>query len=200
MEPEYEAKFYPIDKKEFREKLISVGADLVVKERKMRRSIVDSRNNPQFDCHYIRVRDEGDRVTMSAKVHARVDGDIRDQKETVVTVSDYDDTVKLLQLMGFEIDTYQETLRETWEMNGAEVVIDTWPGLDTYVEIEAESIQKVKNVANKLELDWNSKIVTSVVEVYGKIYGLTNEEVHKKISNLTFEKNPFDDMKKKSKI
>src|SRR5690348_15613870 len=122
---EFECKFYPIDKEAFRGKLTDIGAKLVIPERKMRRSIVEQSDYPQIQCDYIRVRDEGDSVRLSAKTHALEGGDISDQKEVDVQISDYDKTVKLIELMGFKFNTYQETLRETWKYNDAEIVIDT---------------------------------------------------------------------------
>lgn len=196
METEFEAKFLDIDKQQYRDKLKSIGAVLVSPERKMRRVIVDRRVNKQFLCDYIRVRDEGDCVRLSAKTHARENGNIEDQKEVDVVVSDYDKTIEIIKLMGFNLDKYQETLRETWEYGGAEITIDTWPGLDTYSEIEASSEAKVKEIAEKLELDWNKKRITSITEIFMQTYNLGIDETLEKLSNITFENNPFTQSQK----
>ena len=166
METEFEAKFYPVDKKKTRNKLRDIGAKLLTPERKMRRAIVDRRVNKQLRCDYIRVRDEGDRIRISAKIHADVGGKVSDQKEVDLLVNDYDKAIQVIKAMGFEFDKYQETLRETWELDGAEVEIDTWPGLESYVEIEANSEKKVKDIALKLGFDWRKKRITSVVVIY----------------------------------
>lgn len=193
---EFEAKFYPVFKDEYREKLKLIGAKLITPERKMRRAIVDGTAYPQFSCHYIRIRDEGDTITLSVKTHAREGGKLSDQKEIDVKVSDYEKTIKLIESMGFKFTIYQENLRETWSYKGAEITIDTWPGLDTYSEIEASSEENVKIIAEELCFDWNKKIITSVKEIYMKIYDLTRGEVTKNLNYLTFEKNPFDGMHK----
>ncbi len=194
---EFEAKFYPVDKDEYREKLNKIGAQLVTSERKMRRAIVDSSVYPQLTCHYIRVRDEGDYITLSAKTHANEGGQIADQKEIVVTVSDYDKTIKLIESMGFKFTIYQETLRETWSYKGAEITIDTWPGLESYTEVEAQSEEVVREIAEELGFMWENRIITSVKEVYMKVYGLSREEVNKRINYITFENNPFENLSKK---
>ncbi|MBI2066110.1 CYTH domain-containing protein [Candidatus Woesebacteria bacterium] len=191
MDTEYEVKFYPVDKEEIRKKLKKLGAKLVFPERKMRRAIIDGRKHKQLKCEYIRVRDEGDSIRLNAKTHAKEGGKISDQKELEVQVGDYEKTIEILKQMGFRIDRYQETLRETWEYDGAEVFIDTWPGLEPRLEIEAYTVKKIKEVAKKLEFSWDKKIITSITELYMKVYNLDVKETIKKITYLTFENNPF---------
>jgi adenylate cyclase, class 2 len=199
METEFEVKFYPVDKEEYRQKLKEAGAELITSERKMRRIIFDYRNqSSKFQCDYLRVRDEGDVVRLSAKTHAREDGNIADQKEVDVIVSDFDKTVQILRLAGLKSDRFQINLRETWKFENTEIVIDSWPWLDTYTEIEGPTEQSVKVAAEKLGFDWNRSIVTSVTEVYMKVYNLSEEEVLEKISDINFEKNPFEGLEKHS--
>ena len=193
---EFEAKFYPVNKDEYRERLRKIGAVLVTPERKMRRAIVDSDAYPQLTYHYIRVRDEGDSVRLSAKTHARIGGNIDDQKEIDVKVSDYDKTIKIIESMGFRFSIYQETKRETWSYKKAEITIDTWPGLDTYSEIEANSEAEVKKIALILDLNWEKRIITGIKEVYMAVYGMKIEDVTEKICYITFENNPFDGIPK----
>jgi adenylate cyclase class 2 len=188
---EYEAKFYPINKDKYRKSLKAIGALLITPERKMRRSIVDNHSFPSLKADYVRVRDEGDKVRLSVKTHAREGGNLSDQQEIDVEVNDYDKTIKILESLGIKLDRYQETLRETWSYEGAEITIDTWPGLEPYSEIEASSEEKVKEIATKLQFDWDKKIITSCIEIYMKKYNLSVEETLKRSSYITFENNPF---------
>src|SRR5581483_10115164 len=173
---EFEAKFGPIDKEKYREKLKSLGAKLISPERLMRRAIVDKRKYPQLLCDYIRVRDEGDIVRLSAKTHAKEGGSLTDQKETDVIVSDFEKAKQIVELMGFKFDKYQENLRETWEYKGAEITIDTWPGFDPYSEVEADSEEQVKEIAEELGLSWETKRITAITEVLADAYGLSIDE------------------------
>jgi len=192
MDIEYEAKFYPADKEKLRKKLEKLGAKLAHPERKMRRAIADIHANPQLKFDYIRVRDEGGLIRLSAKIHAEEGGRMADQKEVDVEVSDYDKTVRILEAAGLVFNRYQETLRETWEYEEAEVEIDTWPGLLPRLEIEADSEDKVRVVSDKLELDWSKKFFYAMPELYAKVYGLGIDKALEKTTNLTFEKNPFE--------
>lgn len=196
METEFEAKFYPINKEEYRKKLLSMGAKLTIPERKMRRLIGDKLVNPQINCDYIRIRDEGNLVRLSAKVHAKNGGKIGDQKEEDIVVLDFDKTKEIFEASGFKFNRYQETLREEWEFESAAITIDTWPGLLPYSEIETSSEEKVKEIAEKLGFDWNNKILTSAPDILSKVYGLPIEDVLEKVVNITFENNPFEGMKK----
>ena len=190
METEFEAKFYPAPD-DIRERLEKLGAKLLHKERLMRRILFDQRKNPHITAHYIRVRDEGDKITMSAKIHALEGGALSDQKEAVTEISDFDKAVEVLKNAGLVQSNYQENKRETWELDGAEIVIDTWPGLETYVEIEAGLEEKVREIAVKLGYNWEDKRITSVMEIYMEVYSLSEEEVLKKLPKVTFEENPF---------
>ncbi|MEK7154908.1 MAG: CYTH domain-containing protein [Patescibacteria group bacterium] len=191
MDTEFEAKFYPVNKDKYRQKLRSIGAKLIVPERKMRRAIIDALFHPEFTCDYIRIRDEGNLIRLSAKTHANQTGKLSDQKEIDVEVSDYDKTIQILEQMGYKPERYQETLRETWEFEGAEITIDTWPGLDSYSEIEVKLEGQIKSIAEKLGFNWDKKIITAAIEIFAEVYQIGIDKALDMTSNISFENNPF---------
>lgn len=191
MEVEFEVKFYPINKEQVRKKLKLLEAKLIHPERKMRRAIADIRVNPQLKCDYIRVRDEGNAVRFSAKTHAEETGKITDQKEIDVEVSNYDKTINILKNAGLIFNSYQETLRETWELDSAKIEIESWPGIKPRLEIEADSEESVKDMAEKLGFDWSKKIITAMPEIYSRVFNISLDEALELMSDLTFENNPF---------
>lgn len=198
MKTEIEVKFYPVDGDRYREKLLSCGAKLLIPERKFRRVMGDRSANPQLGKNdFVRVRDEGEVVRLSFKRSADESGLISDQKEIDVEVSDFSKTIEIMKLSGFKFNRFQETVRETWTLNECEVVIDWWPGLDPLTEIEGRSEKLVKKTADILGFDWNKRIITSAVEVYMKVYGLSEKEVLEKVSNINFDNNPFSKLPKK---
>ena len=194
---EYEAKFYPVDKEEYRKKLLSVGAKLLRAERKMIRVIADSKVNAIIpNMNYLRVRDEGHLIRLSYNTTAGNDGKLSDQKEIDVDVSDFSKTVKIIEALGIKFNRRQETLREEWSYKGAEITIDTWPGLDTYSEIEAHSEEEVKEIAEELGFDWNKKVITAAAEIYERVYKIDIEKVLEMITNISFENNSFEGLEK----
>jgi len=188
---EFEAMFYPVDKEIFRKLLQSKNATLTHPERKMRRAVIDQRFYPQIKCQFLRVRDEGDKVTLSAKNHADPGGKMTDKKEISITVSDFETTLDILRQVNIDVTNYQENKREDWVFDGAEISIDTWPGLEPHIEIEGDSEEKVKQIATSLGFDWAKKIITSRIEIYAQLYGKTIQEVLDMSAKLTFDENPF---------
>lgn len=197
METEFEVKFYPVSKEKIRKRLKSLSAKLIFPERKLRRVIFDGkRANPQIKGDYLRVRDEVNCVTLSVKIHAREGGLLADQKELCVKVSDFEKTIQILEVAGLKRTNYQETLRETWDLEGAEITIDTWPGLEPFVEVEGKSEDEVRRIAEKLGFNWQDKIITSVLEIYMRVYNLDLARAWDKTKRLTFEEDGFVKVKK----
>jgi adenylate cyclase class 2 len=195
---EFEAKFYPVDKETYRRKLKSVGAKLVVPERKMIRVVGDRLQNTSLTKNnYIRVRDEGNLVRLSLKTTAKEGGKMSDQKEVDVEVSDFDKAIRILNAVGVTFNRKQESLREEWSYKGAQITLDTWPGLETYSEVEADSEDAVKEIALELGLNWEKRMIVPAAEVYAKVYKISIDEVLEKISYITFENNPFSGLTKK---
>jgi len=195
---EFEAKFYPVDKEEYRKKLLSIGAKLTIPERKLIRIVADKRANPVIAQNgYIRIRDEGGVIRLSLKITAEEGGVMSDQKEIDVEVSDFDKTRQIFEAIGVKFNRRQETLREEWEYKGSQITIDTWPGLEVYSEIEAVSEEKVKEVADGIGFDWGKRLIIPAAEVYAKVYRMNIEEVLEKISYISFENNPFKNIEKK---
>jgi adenylate cyclase class 2 len=187
MKTEFEAKFYPITKEEARKRLQSNSATLLHPEVLMKLYLFGNTVNPNMKANYIRIRDEGDKITLAAKIHAREGEQLADQKEAEVNVTDLEETKMILEMAGLICNSLQEKKRETWELDNCEVTIDTWPGVETYVEVEGESEENVKAVADKLGFDWEQKIVTSVTEIYAQKYGLIFDEALIKIQRWVFE-------------
>ncbi len=171
MPTEIEASFIEIDKEDLRKRLKKAGARLLQPEILMRRVVFD------IDEHsFVRVRDEGERITMSYKHLDKltIDG----MKEVCVEVSSYEDTIELLECAGLKLKAEQETLRETWDLDGVEVTIDTWPWLPTYTEIEGKSAESVEKVANTLGFEMKDALYGSVDEVYKVYYDVTNADIN----------------------
>ena len=184
MEPEIEATFLNINKNALRAKLKSLGAELLQPEILMKRHVF------RMDEHsFVRVRDEGKQITVTYK---RVDDlSLSGTKEINLVVDGYDATVAFLQAIGLEIKAFQETLRETWHLDGVEIDIDTWPWLPTYVEIEGESEGATRSVAENLGFNMSDAIYGSVDEVYKLYYDVSTDDVNDKWTEIKFIGDPL---------
>lgn len=189
MDIEYEAKFLNIEKGEVRRRFARAGAMLVRPEHLQRRIPFDLPGGGRSKYKWLRVRDESDKVTMSLKMN---DGDkIEDQKEIRLEVSDFDDAVKLLEAIGCERKSYQETKRELWILDDVEITIDEWPFLEPFVEVEGPSEQAVKRVAEKIGFDYGKAVFGAVGKLYKMRYGIHPNEVNS-LPMIVFDMdNPF---------
>ena len=177
MQTEIEAKFLDVDADAVREKLRTIGARLVYSERLMRRKNFDYPDRRlEKNGGWIRVRDEGEKVTLSYK--QLLDRTITGTKEVALMVDSFDNAALFLTSIGLENKSVQETKREAWDRNGVEVVIDTWPWIPTFIEIEGETEDAVRAVAAELGFDWAQAIHGSVEIIYCKHYDVTEEEVY----------------------
>ena len=189
MDIEYEAKFLNIGKEDIRRRLARAGAKLVRPEYLQRRIPFDLPGSKRSKHAWLRVRDEGNKITMSLKM---VDGDkIEDQKEIQLEVNSFDDTVRLLAAIGCQQKSYQETKRELWMLDGVEVAIDEWPFLEPFVEIEGPSEAAVKNTSGKIGFDYGKAVFGAVGKLYKMKYDIYPDEVNH-LPKIVFDmKNPF---------
>ncbi len=176
METEIEAKFPDIKVKSLRIKLKKIGAILEHPEILMKRRTFDLPDRGLNKIGgWIRVRDEGDKITLSYK--QLNDRTLHGTKEVTVIVNNFEKTCEFLISIGMKMKSYQETKREKWKYKGVEITIDTWPWVPTFVELEGSTEELVKKVANDLELDWRQVLHGSVEPIYQMHYDFTDEEI-----------------------
>ena len=190
MEIEYEAVFTNIEPDAFRTVLADAGADLVRAEYMQKRSAFNLPDSVVTHKGWARVRDEGDKITMSVK---SIEGEgIESQKESCVTVDSFKQAESLLTQLGCDKKAYQETKRELWMLDGVEVTIDTWPFLEPFVEVEGSSEAVVKAVAEKLGFEWATAKFCAVDTLYSEKYDISTDQINNHTPEILFDMaNPF---------
>lgn len=188
MKTEIEAKFLNIDIDEFRNRLESLGASRVQSERLMKRIILDFPDG-RLDRigGWVRVRNEGDKTTLSYK--QQNDDSLHGTKEINIVVSDFNETSELLNAIGLSEKSYQETKRESWVLDNTEIEIDTWPWVPSFVEVESKDEELLNVVLKKLDLKLENAFHGSVAVVYKQYYDVSEEEVNN-MGSITFEEMP----------
>lgn len=194
MNIEYEATFTDIDKDEIRGRLKKAEAILTKPDFLMKRIVFELPVGHEIPGGWLRVRDEGDKTTMSLKI---VNGDrIEDQKEIYLKIDNFNEGVKFLEAIGAKSKAYQESRRELWVLDNVEITIDEWPYLEPYVEVEGKSEEEVRAVSEKLEFDYTQALFCSVDTLYNKKYGVPFDVINHKTSRITFsDPNPFENIK-----
>jgi adenylate cyclase, class 2 len=190
MKTELEATFLNIDKSLLREKLKQKGAELAKPEFLQKRTVFRFPRGHEIENGWVRVRDEGDKVTMSVKV---IQGKtIENQKESCIVVDNYSESVEFLKTIGCTEKSYQETKRELWILNGCEVTIDEWPFLEPFTEIEGSSEDAIREVSELLEFDYSTAFFGAAGSLIAEKYNISEDRVNNHTPLIRFDmENPF---------
>lgn len=171
MNAKIEVKFVDVDIDDIRQRLEEAGAELEQPMRDMKRALIEEEHHAAENM-FIRVRDEGDKVTLCLKKKTKSleASTIDSTYEIETTIGDFDTAVELFKVAGWHYITYQESRRETWRYGDVEVVIDEWPWIQPYIEIEGASEEAVKQAAADLGFDWTEAMFGSVDIIYTRDY------------------------------
>lgn len=163
MKTEIEVKFIDVNIDEIRDRLRTAGAVCEQPMRLMRRTLIETEAMASNDA-FLRLRDEGHKTTLTYKMVK--EKSLTGAMEYEVEVSDYDTMQNILLASSFEFQTVQESKRETWKLEDVEIVIDQWPWVKPYIEIEGNSEQAVHEKASRLGFDWNDAVFGGVDVIY----------------------------------
>ncbi len=171
MNQEYEVKFLDIDVPKLEEKLRSIGAEKVGEYFYKRTTFDFPDLNLKGKGAWLRLRDEGDRVTLTWKKRLGMkahDGSASDEgmEEVEVVVSDFTQTATILRSIGMIDKFYQENRRTRYKKGVVEFDIDLWPRLKPYLEIEGPSWKDVEGAIVELGLDPKDKKIFSTNQIY----------------------------------
>ena len=187
MKKEIEATYLSVDKEDVRKKLGATGFALQTPEYMMRRKTFDFSRVAPGRNKWGRVRQEADRVTMTIK-EVRGSG-INDTYEVELVVNDFDTASDFFEACDIPAKAFQENMREVWERDGIEVTIDTWPGLNPFVEVEAETEEVVRKISEELSFNFDEAVFGSIDIVYEKELGISAATIIK-LPEITFANPP----------
>ncbi len=172
MKEEIEAKFLNVDFAVVRKKLRGLGAVCEQPMRLMKRAIIDHADSRlRQKAGFIRLRDEGDKVTLTYKQFDKSqDYHVASAQEIETTVGSFDDTLRIFEAMDMHMCSLQESKRETWRLGTTEIMLDEWPWLKPYLEIEGGSEAAVRKTASQLGFDWSDAVFGDVMTAYRAQY------------------------------
>lgn len=157
---EIETKVLEINIEEIVQKLLDLGAEkiqeVLLKVDWFSLPGIDKDNQPWF----LRVRSYSTgKIEVTWKGDLEVLGVSRKVKEINISVDDHDKMRMLFEAIGLVCYAHQEKKRVSFTLDTAQFDIDTYPGMPTYLEIEAGSEEEITNIIKKLELSeketWN---------------------------------------------
>lgn len=150
---EIETKILEVDAGEIRKKLEKLGAEKV--QDVMLR--VDWFSLPQFletgHHWYLRLRSySSGKNEITWKGKPEFTDAVRKVEEINVLVDDYEKTKRLFESLGLTCYAHQDKKRASWKLAGVQFDMDTYPGVPTYLEIEAGSEKEIVDMIKKLDL------------------------------------------------
>ena len=164
---ETEVKLYVPHLEIVQVRLERLGAKLVtprVYERNVRYDNADHSLTPAGIV--LRLRQDT-RVHLTYKDSAAVQDGIVSRFEAEVEVSDFDTMDTILRKMGYIPYMMYEKYRTTYELDGAEIVLDELP-YGNFVEIEGD-VETIERVISRVELDSATRYAASYVALFESV-------------------------------
>ena len=197
MSYEIEKNFYIFDEKNIKEELKNLNTKYKIHLLKTYKTKVNGL--------MVRLRDEGYRKPFTIKHKDKNNNYNKYNKEYEVNVSNIEETLDMLELLGFSNFKYSEKIRETYFYKNSEICFDYVPGQCNFIQIESKSQNELDYLINKLNLkneDDSKK--------HAEYFGINKEELNKiEIKYINIDKikklvkrndDEFDYLIKKQKI
>ena len=176
MNTEIEVRLLDIDKEDLISKLEQNNAKFIGDWLQVR-YVYDFK--PVDPHRWIRLRTNG--ITNTLTIKEVKDKTEHGTKELEIEVSSLETAHQILEKLGYKRRSIQENKRIRYILNDVEIDIDTWPGLNTYVEFEGELEGQIKEVFKLLDLDYKDAITDDAQDIYMSM-GYTQED----LNNLKF--------------
>jgi len=154
---EIEVRFLEIDEEELKKKLREFSAqdhgedfleEVIFYDKAMRWRDKEGK--------FVRLRKSKKGIYLSYKHHQaeRADG----TEEIELKIDNLEKAEVFLDRIGLVAYRHQQKKRHSFELDGVTLDIDTWPRIPTYVELEGQSEDALKQVAIKLGFDWGDVV------------------------------------------
>ncbi len=92
---------------------------------------------------------------------------VKVMQEQEVSVSDFDTMSAILERLGYAPVQVYEKYRETFTLDGIEIVLDELPYGD-FIELEGDEAT-IRRLADRLGLDWDKRILTNYLALMGQL-------------------------------
>ena len=189
MEVEYEGRMLDVSPAEIREKARALGGHMKAPLTLYRRSVFKLCD---IERGFVRVRDEGDKTTLTAKIFKNKD--FPEEYELKIQDS-FESGQAFLRALNLTEKAYHETIREKWFIPRrvgstrelCELTIDYIPGLPAYSEIECKSQRDLRHACKLLGVKYGDLLFGGYGNVFMHYYGMSAKDINDDISQLTFQ-------------
>lgn len=143
---------------------------------------------------WIRLRQTGDTTTITIKriVNSKGEYDLDAVNELEIEVPSIEEGKQLLEDLGYFFARHQIKMRIAYDYKNTEIVIDKWPKLAPYIEVEGPTKEEIDEVVLMLGYNLKDAIVTNTDDVYSKIgIDIYSDEYR----DLSFDENELKEVK-----
>lgn len=123
----------------------------------------------------VRIRKGPDKVEVAYK-ETTVDTS-KGNKEIEFEMRNVEDAHEFIEKMGLTNPRHQQKRRIAYTLNDVSIDIDFWPQIPPYVEIEAESLEKIEEAAKQLGFEMKDACTLNAYQVIKQIYGIDLKSV-----------------------
>jgi adenylate cyclase class 2 len=160
---ENEVKFRINDPEPIRKLLKKLGAENRGKSLERNVCFLGAGVGPEYG-NLLRVR-KADKITITFKDKIVEGSKYKDRREVEFEVPDFGRAVQLFLDIGLRDYWRYEKERETWLLDGVEIVIDKLPELGYYIEIEGTD-KEIEAAARKLGLNIKDGITRTYLDIW----------------------------------
>jgi adenylate cyclase, class 2 len=181
METEFETRFLDINKEQLISQIILKGGTDKGEFKTQEIIFYDAELHWLKGNQFIRLREKNNIKTLTYKKH--IGHGVDSAREIEFVISDMDKAKEFLEQLGYIAYRIVEKIRHSLELDNVIIDIDTWPKIPTYVELEGDSVDELKKVSKKLDLNWEDRFDKDPRFVY-QHYGYDFD----KLRSVTFDK------------
>lgn len=174
MKTEIETRFLEINKEEFISKLKSLNA-IDNGEFKLEEIIFYDKDLEWLkERKLVKLRKQNDIVKLIFKKNKEQEVD--SAKEIEFVVPNFEKAKDFLEAVGLIAYRIVEKYRHSFQLDNVTIDIDTWPKIPVYAELEGNSVEEIKLVAQRLGLVWENRFDGDPRFVYKK-YGFDFDNI-----------------------
>lgn len=176
---EIEVKFWVPRPERLVQRIMALGAAAGIRRFECNWIFDDPRGRLEARGELLRLRRD-DAWRLTYKLPCREDGQFKVRRELETTLADGEALAAVFRALGLESVRCYEKWRQTFDLDGAHLCLDTLPFGD-FVEIEGSG-ERIRRVAAELDLPWPRRILGTYLD----LFCIAAEEMHLTFHDITF--------------
>lgn len=168
---EIEVKILDVNVSKIKKTLRKIGAKQILKPTLFQEWYfrIPGITKKEKEFYSFRLRSEGKKNILTIKIKKK-DASYLVSKETEIEVSSAENTKTLLAVLRFKVFRQRKKIREIYKIDNVKIMIDQYPGIKPYIEIESTRKKDVSDFVRKLGYsfkDTTSKTATEIIREAG---------------------------------